>query len=71
MTRKKNLRGTGVVVTESLTKKRFSLLNTCFETFDKKNVWTLDGRIYCKQASGDITVFTKKADLTDHLNKNL
>ena len=66
--RKKNLKGQGIVITESLTKNRFSLLNSCFQTFDKKNVWTLDGRIYCKPETGEIQVFFSKAQLTDYIN---
>ena len=65
--KKKNLKGQGILVTENLTKRRHSLLSKCFDVFEKNNVWTLDGRVYCKSKDGDITVYTNIDDLNDDL----
>ena len=43
---KKKLKGTGFVITENLTRKRYALYKQCKEKFGMKNVTTLDGRIY-------------------------
>ena len=43
---KKQLKGSGVVITENLTKKRYELYKQCKEKFGNHNVTTLDGRIY-------------------------
>ena len=64
---KKKLRGQGIVITENLTKKRYSLLKKCFESFGKKNVWVLDGRIYCKYDNDQVKVFTTEANFEDFL----
>ena len=45
---KKLLKESGFVITESLTKKRMSLLNEKRKTVGSKNIWTLDGRIHVK-----------------------
>ena len=42
------LKESGFVITESLTKKRMSLLNEGRKTVGSKNIWTLDGRIHVK-----------------------
>ena len=59
---KKKLKNTRKLVTESLTKRRFSLLSTCHATFGKSNVWTLDGRIFCKDGDS-IIVATREEDI--------
>ena len=43
---KKKLKGSGVVITENLTKERYTFYKKCKEKFGAKNVATLDGRIY-------------------------
>ena len=53
---KKKLKNTQKLITKSLTKRRYSLLSTCQATFGKKNVWTLDGRIFSKD--GDSIIVT-------------
>ena len=45
---KRLLKESGFVITESLTKKRMSLLNEGRKTVGSKNTWTLDGRIHVK-----------------------
>ena len=42
---KKNLKGTRLLITESLTKKRQNLLRRAKEMFGVRNCWTSDGRI--------------------------
>ncbi|CAG9820710.1 unnamed protein product [Phaedon cochleariae] len=44
--KKKLLKGTGVVIREDLTKTRVQLLNDSIEKFGLKNVWTENGKIY-------------------------
>ena len=43
---KKNLKNTGISITESLTTKRKDMMNKAKERFGFRNIWTLDGRIY-------------------------
>jgi len=43
---KKNLKGTGFSITESLTKRRISLMDDAKEKFGSFNVWSLNGEIY-------------------------
>ena len=43
---KKNLKGTKIMIVESLTKRRLELLKRAKETFGATNVWTLDGKIF-------------------------
>ena len=45
--KKKMLKGTGTVITENLTKKRYALLKKCVEKYGRDKVWTLDARIHC------------------------
>ena len=43
---KKHLKGSKTLITESLTKSRYELLQQCWETYGKNNCWSYDGRIY-------------------------
>ena len=43
--RKRKLKGSGVRITESLTKKRMELYNSVLNDSNVKTAWTLDGRI--------------------------
>ena len=43
---KKNLKGTKIMIVESLTKRRFELLKCAKEAFGATNVWTIDGKIF-------------------------
>ena len=45
---KKKLKGSKVVITEELTKKRYDLLLLAKEKLGKNSVWTMDGKIYTK-----------------------
>ena len=42
---KRKFKGTRIVLTESLTKKRVGQLNAARDKFGKNNVWTSDGEI--------------------------
>ena len=42
---KKHLKGSGTVITESLTKKRYALYLAARKKFGDRNCWTTDGRI--------------------------
>ena len=59
---KKKLKGTKLTITENLTKRRVSLLNSCKSTFGKHNVWTNDGRIFCK-IDDEISLITNEDDI--------
>ena len=63
---KKKLKGQRIMITESLTQKRHSLLKKCFDAFSKQKCWSLDGRIYA-DTEGGIKVFTREEELTDFL----
>ena len=55
--KKKKLRGQGIVITESLTRTRYSLLQKCIEKCGRNNCWTTDGRIKLK-CEGEERPFT-------------
>ena len=46
---KKKLKGSKTVITESLTKSRYALLQQCYETYGKNNCWSYDGKIWVFQ----------------------
>ena len=48
---KKNLKGTKIMIVESLTKRRLELLKRAKETFGATNVWTLDGKIFTNKGA--------------------
>ena len=60
---KRKLKGLKIVITESLTKTRYALLQRCINTFGKNDVWTYDGRIYCKTGD-EKKVFTTDDELS-------
>ncbi|KAG5872048.1 hypothetical protein JTB14_008340 [Gonioctena quinquepunctata] len=45
-TKKKLLKGTGIIIREDLTKSRVELLNDTISKFGLKQVWTESGKIY-------------------------
>lgn len=49
---KRALKGTGIVITESLTKHRQAIFKTAREKYGKHNCWTADGRIYAINEAG-------------------
>ena len=50
---KKQLKGSNLLITESLTRKRVTVLNDSIKTYGSKKVWTLDGEIYTKDKPTD------------------
>ena len=48
---KKNLKGTKIMIVDSLTKRRLELLKRAKETFGATNVWTLDGKIFTNKGA--------------------
>ena len=50
------------MITESLTKKRMSLLNEGRRAVGSKNIWTLDGRIHVK-LDDKLYIINKLSDL--------
>ena len=59
---KRLLKESGFVITESLTKKRMSLLNEGRKTVGSKNIWTLDGHIHVK-LDDKLYIINKLSDL--------
>ena len=45
---KKQLKGTGITITESLTRTRYDIYRAAVAKFSKENVWTSEGRIMVK-----------------------
>ena len=45
--KKSNFYGTGLSVTESLTKRRLSILKYARKTFGFRSVWRNQGKIFC------------------------
>ena len=54
---KKNLKGKKIAITESLTVTRIKKLNEARERYNFNNVWTSDGKILCKDWSGNIIIY--------------
>lgn len=50
---KKQLKGTSLLITESLTKRRVTVLNKAIETYGSKKVWTIDGEVFTKNGPDD------------------
>ena len=46
---KKKLKGSGVSITESLTARRLKVMNEAKEKYGFRNVWSMDGKILCKE----------------------
>ena len=46
--KKKLLKGTNILLTESLSRRRVNMLNVAREKWGKLNVWTNDGEIFAK-----------------------
>ena len=57
LTEKKKLKGKNISIMESLTATRMKKLKKFREVHSFKNVWTSDGKILCKDGSGNINLF--------------
>lgn len=66
---KKNLKGSGYLICEVLTKNRYSLLLTARRLLDGKNIWTTKGNIYIFHNNRK-TVINGEEDLSSVLVKN-
>ena len=55
-TKKKNLKGKGIFITENLTKFRMMLLRKANDDFGKENVWTKEGRIFARDGHGQVLI---------------
>lgn len=67
---KKKLKGSGILVTESLTVKRQQLLREAKSLESVEATWTIDGRIHCQLKNKKHVVITTKDDLNhiDHID---
>ena len=54
---KKNLKGKGVAITESLTNRCMEALTKAKEEDGFNNAWSIDGKIFFKQPGGDPKVY--------------
>ena len=61
---KKKLKGSKTLITESLTKSRYELLQQCWETYGKDKCWSYDGRIYVAENDTKFCV-TSAEDLAE------
>ena len=61
---KKKLKGTGLSITENLTKTRMHLLNVAERKYGKGKVWTIEGRVMTKIDDSYVTI-NSIADLRD------
>ena len=71
---KKQLKGTGIVISEYLTPTRSALLKKCYEkipgSVTQRSIWTDNGRILVKKTGGNIVNITKELDITTFLSNN-
>ena len=59
---KKKLKGSNVVITENLTKKRYSLLKASLDVLGRHSCWTKDGRILTKKNNEVVQIKGWSAD---------
>lgn len=62
--KKKNLKGSRIIIREDLTKNNLLLLNEAVKSCGSRNVWTKDGNIFCKNDKGDIKRVKKVSELS-------
>ena len=60
---KSKLKGTGIVITESLTPRRMNILRQAKSTEGVQTAWSMDGRIICLTNDGSKTVIRHVSDL--------
>ena len=69
--KKKDLKNSGISITENLSPERYELYKKCWDIFGKENCWTLDGRINCllQEQGADgrrkLKIVTKDSDLVN------
>ena len=59
---KKKLKGLGIVISENLTSNRYKIYQAAISKFDRKNVWSNEGRIFVNN-NGNIVVISRLDDL--------
>ena len=52
--KKKNLKGKGIFVTENLTKRRMDMFIKAKDEYGNQSVWTKEGRIYARDTEGNV-----------------
>ena len=71
---KRNLKGSTVVISEMLTKRRSALLKNCLERIpgsrDTRSIWTDNGRILVKIGQGNILQVHTEADIEKIIREN-
>lgn len=60
MKNKKNLKGTKVIITEDLTKRRYEVLKQAQQKLGRKNCWSRDGALYVKKKNQIVKVKTQE-----------
>ena len=61
--KKKKLKGTGIRITENLTRIRYELYKQALQKFGKNNVWTMEGRVVIKLDGGNKKSLTSFEEL--------
>ena len=56
---KRNLKGKGIPLSESLTRARYELLKASIEKYGKGKVWTNEGRVVTKVGDNFVTIRSK------------
>ena len=68
---KRNLRDTGIVIAEDLTKKQYSLLNIVKDNMDLcKQAWTKKGQVFMKSQTGRIVHIKSASDWFDQSQRD-
>ncbi len=62
---KRHLKGTNIVITENLTKRRADLLRSTKQHSSVERAWTIDGRIQCLTTSGNFKSINHQRDLAN------
>ena len=52
--KKKNLKGKGIFITENLTKRRMDMFIKAKEEYGTQSVWSKEGRIYARDTDGNV-----------------
>ena len=67
--KKRKLKGSKIILTENLSKKRYALLQRCKTEFGMDKVWSYDGRVYVIGNNEEKHVFTCMDQLTEYLQE--
>ena len=61
---KRNLKGQGIVISENLTQNRYKIHQAAIAKFDRKTVWTSDGRVF-SEINGKIIIIITNIKVLD------